>query len=256
MANENGPKSVLITGAGGGIGAATARLYAAHGWHVFAVDIKSVGEKLPDGVETLTADISSPAEIDALAKNVSQHLKNGLHALVNNAAIQITKPIVETTAEDWDAVQAVNLRAPFLLTRAFYPQLKQARGAVVHVSSVHALMTSPEIGAYAASKGGLLALTRAMAVEFARDEVRVNAVLPGATDTPMLDAGLDRGVGDGITKLSLKQDLASKVDLKRIATPEEIASVIYFLTDPAQSSYITGQPIVVDGGATAHLSTE
>lgn len=256
MVRKSGHKSVLITGAGGGIGASTARLYASRGWQVFAVDVKPMGEDMPGEVVILTADISSPDEIESLAKKVGKDLDSGLHALVNNAAIQIARPIIETTAEDWDAVQAVNLRAPFLLTRALYPQLKKARGAVVHVSSVHALMTSAEIGAYAASKGGLLALTRAMAIEFAGDDVRVNAVLPGATDTPMLDAGLDRGAGDGKTKLALKQDLASKVDLKRIATPDEIATVIYFLTDPAQSSYITGQPIVVDGGATAHLSTE
>lgn len=256
MANSDAQRSVLVTGAGGGIGAATVRLYAARGWQVFAVDVKPIDVEFTGDVELSQADIASPAEIDHLAKVVSGKLKNGLHALVNNAAVQITKPIVETSAEEWDAVQAVNLRAPFLLTRALYPKIKQAKGAVVHVSSVHALMTSAEIGAYAASKGGLLALTRAMAIEFARDEVRVNAVLPGATDTPMLDAGLGRGAADEKAKQALKQDLAGKVDLKRIAAPEEIATVIYFLTDPAQSAYITGQPIVVDGGATAHLSTE
>ncbi len=117
-----------------------------------------------------------------------------LDALVNNAALQIAKPLLETSVEEWDAVMASNLRSVFLGIKLAHPLFKAAGGgAIVNVSSVHAVATSANIAAYAASKGGLLALTRAMAIEFAPDNIRCNAILPGAVDTPMLRAGLNRG---------------------------------------------------------------
>mgnify|MGYP002352026530 FL=1 len=138
-----------------------------------------------------------------------------------------------------------------------YPLLKQGGGgAVVNVSSVHAVATSANISAYAASKGGLLALTRAMAIEFAMDGVRANAILPGAVDTPMLRSGLSRGhAGDGNINERL-ENLARRTVNGKIGQPEEIAHAIYFLADQEQSSFMTGQAIIVDGGATARLSTE
>jgi glucose 1-dehydrogenase len=152
---------------------------------------------------------------------------------------------------------ASNLRSVFLSTKLAYPLFKQANGgAIVNVSSVHAVQTSANIAAYAASKGGLLALTRAMAIEFAPDNIRVNAVLPGAVDTPMLRAGLGRGhAGDGDIQTRL-DNLARRTVNGRVGRPEEIAQVIYFLSDSEQSSFITGQAMIVDGGATARLSTE
>ena len=126
----------------------------------------------------------------------------------------------------------------------------------MNVSSVHAVATSANIAAYAASKGGLLALTRAMAIEFAKDNIRVNAVLPGAVDTPMLRAGFHRGRNNEASEESQLAALAAKTVNGRVALPEEIASVIYFLADPAQSSFITGQGLLADGGATCRLSTE
>ena len=116
--------------------------------------------------------------------------------------------------------------------------------------------SSANIAAYAASKGGLLALTRAIAIEFAPDDIRVNAILPGAVDTPMLRAGFNRGhVGDGTVQERL-ENLARKTVNGRIGQPEEIAKCIYFLADNSQSSFMTGQALIVDGGATARLSTE
>jgi NAD(P)-dependent dehydrogenase (short-subunit alcohol dehydrogenase family) len=254
MANK---QTVLITGAAGGVGHATAQLFLEKGWQVLAVDVlKQSKPSLPSAVSFVSLDISSPPEIDKLFDAFSDRLTSGLHALVNNAAVQITKSLVKTSADEWDRVHAVNLRAPFLVTKAFYSCLKTAKGSVVNVSSVHALATSADIGAYASTKGGLLALTRAMAIEFADDGVRVNTILPGATDTPMLDAGLNRNHVRGSSLEKRKQALADKILLKRLAAPEEIARIIYFLSDSAQSGYITGQSIVADGGALARLSTE
>ncbi|MEI2651684.1 MAG: SDR family oxidoreductase [Microthrixaceae bacterium] len=134
----------------------------------------------------------------------------------------------------------------------------KARGgaAVVNVSSVHAIQTSANIAAYAASKGGLLALTRAMAIEFAPDNIRANAILPGAVDTPMLRAGLGRGHLGGENVQDRLDNLARKTVNGRVGMPAEIASAIYFLADNQQSSFMTGQALVIDGGATARLSTE
>ena len=154
-------------------------------------------------------------------------------------------------------VMASNLRSVFLGAKLAYPLLKaEGGGAIVNVSSVHAVATSANIAAYAASKGGLLALTRAMAIEFAPDNIRVNAVLPGAVDTPMLRAGFHRGRDNEATEESQLAALAAKTVNGRVALPEEIASVIYFLADSTQSSFITGQGLVADGGATCRLSTE
>jgi glucose 1-dehydrogenase len=152
---------------------------------------------------------------------------------------------------------ASNLRSVFLGAKLSYPLLRaKGGGAIVNVSSVHAVATSTNIAAYAASKGGLLALTRAMAIEFAPDNVRVNAILPGAVDTPMLRNGMSRGHLGGSGMTERLDNLARKTVNGRIGKPEEIASSIYFLADNGQSSFMTGQALIIDGGATARLSTE
>ena len=138
---------------------------------------------------------------------------------------------------------ASNLRSVFLSAKLAHSLLKAHGAAIVNVSSVHAIQTSANIAAYAASKGGLLALTRAMAIEFAPDNIRVNAILPGAVDTPMLRAGLGRGhVGHGDMQERL-DNLARKTVNGRVGTPEEIAHAIYFLADNEQSSFMTGTSI-------------
>ena len=172
-------------------------------------------------------------------------------------SIQVTKPVVHTTVEEWDAVMASNLQSVFLSAKLAHPLFKNAGGGViVNISLVNAIATSANIARYADSKGGLLALTRAMAIEFAPENIRVNAVLPGAVDTPMLHAGLSRGHTGGGTLHERLENLAHKTVIGRVGKPEEIAQAIYFLADEAQSSFMTGQAMIVDGGATARLSTE
>ncbi|MHB8933801.1 MAG: SDR family NAD(P)-dependent oxidoreductase, partial [Bellilinea sp.] len=158
---------------------------------------------------------------------------------------------------EWDRVMDSNLRSVFLGAKLAHPMLKAGGGgAIVNVSSVHAVQTSANIAAYAASKGGLLALTRAMAIEFAPDNIRVNAILPGAVDTPMLHAGLNRDHADTGTLPDRLENLARRTVNGRVGQPGEIAHAIYFLADNEQSSFMTGQAMIVDGGATARLSTE
>lgn len=244
----------LVTGAAGGIGRATVEAFAAAGWSTIAVDRRE-SSNFSAGIAFRQADVSSPKNIAALFEWMAKRTDR-LDALVNNAAIQICKPLIEMTVEEWDSVIASNLRSVFLTARAGYPLLKAGKGAIVNVSSVHAIATSTDIAAYAASKGGILALTRAMALEFAKDDIRVNAILPGAVDTPMLRAGLERDHVAGESIRDRMDDLGQRTVMGRVGQPEEIAQTILFLADSQQSSFITGSALVVDGGATARLSTE
>jgi NAD(P)-dependent dehydrogenase (short-subunit alcohol dehydrogenase family) len=250
------PKNVLITGAAGGIGRACVALFAAHGWRVIGVDRSHYGEQFPTDGLFIQSDISIGENLETIFQQV--HTFTGsLNTLVNNAAVQVAKPLLETSVSDWDAVMASNLRSVFLGVKLAHPLFKAAGGgAVVNVSSVHAVATSANIAAYAASKGGLLAFTRAIAIEFAPDNIRANAVLPGAVDTPMLRAGLGRGHVSGGDVLARLDNLARKTVNGRVGRPEEIAQAIYFLADDSQSSFMTGQALIVDGGATCRLSTE
>ncbi len=245
----------LITGAAGGIGRGMVRVFAAAGWHVVGVDRAPPGDQIPGLAAFIQADVSQVdawqqigAELTASAGQVD--------ALVNNAAVQVCKPLVETTPEEWDHVMAVNVRATYLAVRQCYPLLRQSEGAIVNISSVHAVATSAHIAAYAASKGALLALTRALAVEMAPDAIRVNAVLPGAVDTPMLQTGLSRGHLSGDSVDTQMRALGNRTVMGRVGQPEEIGQAALFLADNTCSSFMTGQALVVDGGATARLSTE
>ena len=254
--DKESARVVLITGAAGGIGRATVHHFAHMGWKVIGVDRAPFGEAFPSDGAFIQADISISENLQAIF-TATRELTPYLHALVNNAAVQVAKPLLETTIDEWNMVLASNLTSVFLGVKLAYPLLKAAGGgAIVNVSSVHAVATSANIAAYAASKGGLLALTRAIAIEFARDNIRANAVLPGAVDTPMLRAGLGRGHVSGGDILERLDNLARKTVNGRIGKPEEIAHAIYFLADETQSSFMTGQALIVDGGATARLSTE
>jgi NAD(P)-dependent dehydrogenase (short-subunit alcohol dehydrogenase family) len=243
--------TVLITGTNHGIGMATAALFRSNGWRIAAVDrLAPSADVSADWY--LQLDLSSRDIGDPLAQFIAR--LGRLDAVVNNAALQLAKPLRATTIQDWDLVLATNVRAPFVATQVASEMLRAVGGAIVNVGSVHALATSAGLAAYAASKGALLALTRAAALELA-PEVRVNAVLPGAIDTAMLRAGLGRRTGRN-PEQAAADGLAARTPLRRFGRPNEIAETILFLADRQRSSFITGQMIVADGGAMAHLSTE
>lgn len=234
----------LVTGAAGGIGSETVRLFLENGWKVIAVDrqLSSIA-----GAVDIPADLADVQSVRSLCSRVrEQH--HYLDAIINVAAEQVTKPLAETTSDEWDRVMATNVRAIYLLVAELQQSLKAAAGAIVNVASVHAVATSPGMAAYVASKGAVVSLTRAMALELA-PMIRANAVLPGAVDTPMLIAGMQRS-GSSI------EALAQRHPLGRVGTPKDIAEAILFLADNRRSSFITGQTLIVDGGATAKLSTE
>jgi glucose 1-dehydrogenase len=247
---------MMITGAAGGIGRACVKLFTEKDWKVIGIDRNDFGEGFPEGGLFIKADISLESHINTIFEETKKYTDT-LDALINNAAHQVNKSILDVSVEEWDLVMASNLRSVFLASKLAHPLLAaNGGGAIVNTSSVHAIQTSGKIAAYAASKGGLLALTRQMAIDFAQYDIRVNAILPGAVDTPMLRNGLGRGhLTDGSMHERL-ENLASKTVNGRVGRPEEIAHGIYFLADNEQSSFMTGQSLVVDGGATCRLSTE
>ena len=245
---------VLITGVASGIGLATAKLFSGKGWKVAGIDNKPGDFSFVDYY--IQTDLADPEQITKAVAQLKVYT-DSLHALVNNAAYHVCAAAQETSLYEWDRVMSVNVRAPFLLAQKLYSLLAHTSGCIVNISSVHALATSENIAAYAASKGALVALTRAQAIDFSKDGVRVNVLLPGAVDTPMLEEGLIRAHnGEVIDIPDLKARMASKTVSGKIGTSNEIAEVIYFLADNRRAGYINGQTLVVDGGALSRLSTE
>lgn len=242
---------VVITGISGGIGSATATLFTSEGWAVAGLDNKKPDPKIPMEY-FLEVDLSSTEETVQAFRELNE--RGPLDALVNNAAIQTTDSIGETDPDVWDLVMAVNVRAAYLGIKHCMDQLKSRSGSIVNVASVHSFATSPNVAAYAASKGALLSLTRAAAVELAPFGIRVNALAPGAVDTPMLRSRLGRHSADS-ESMTLDR-LSARTPLRAIARPSEIAEAVLFLADRSRSSFMTGQCLVLDGGALAQLSTE
>jgi NAD(P)-dependent dehydrogenase (short-subunit alcohol dehydrogenase family) len=245
---------VLITGVAGGIGYATAERFHDEGWTVFGVDRRQPARQAAVD-HFIQADIADAGNLAMIFSQIRQQTQ-ALDALVNNAAIQIVKPLVETTPEEWDATMGSNVRSVYLAIKHAHPLLQQRGGSIVNVSSVHAIATSGQMAAYATSKGALSALTRAAAIELAADNIRVNAILPGAIDTPMLHAGLARHSEPPPPLRDRLRTLGRRHVIGRIGKPADIARAILFLADDTASGFMTGQSLIVDGGATIKLSTE
>jgi NAD(P)-dependent dehydrogenase (short-subunit alcohol dehydrogenase family) len=232
-------RRIVVTGAASGIGRQTARLFAAEGATVIALDRQRIAQGDLPGVRAdmcLPVDICD-AEAVAAALAKAAGLTGGLDGVVNAAGIMITGPTQGITPETWRKVIEVNLTGTFLVTQAALPWLRQAKGStVVNIASgAGVLPNAPGLAAYAASKGGVIALTKALAADLA-PEIRVNCICPGMVDTPMAD-GFRANVGN--------------YALKRIADPQEIAQALLFLTS-SEASYITGATLAVDGGRTFH----
>lgn len=251
-----GGKSILVTGAATGIGRATAELLGAAGVRVFGIgrDEDAGAELNRRAAESgwpvifRPADVTREADVRAsVAAALAAHGR--LDGVVNCAGIYMTGKRVEDVSDDeWDATLAVNLTAIFRVCRATLPELRKAGGgSVVNVASVHALATVPGVPAYAASKGGVLAFSRQLALDYAVDFIRVNALVVGSVDTRMTRSGIDAAGGADKLGLSFERNV-----IARIAEPREIAQAIAFLLSE-QSSFVTGSGFVVDGGMTALL---
>jgi NAD(P)-dependent dehydrogenase (short-subunit alcohol dehydrogenase family) len=233
-------KTVLVTGASGGIGKSICEVFLENGYKVIGVDCCETSG-LP--YDVIHFDISKLRKADSLCDEffllVETLTEGSLDALVNNAAVQIVKPVEQLTTDDWDITLDTNLLSPFWLVQRFLPLLRKARGSVVNISSIHATQTKKGFAAYSTSKGALVSLTRALSLDLA-PEIRVNAVLPAATDTLMLREGFKDNPG-GL------QELGSYHPMGRIAETKEVADLVFFLAGK-KAAFITGAAINIDGG--------
>ena len=262
MTVEFAGKVAVVAGGSTGIGLAAAVRLAAGGARVALAshDEATLGPALErvraaavgdGGALAVPADVTSAADMARLVEATTAAF-GGVDLLVNSAGIQRYGTVVETDEATWDDVFAVNVKSIYLVSHLAIPAMRRrGGGAIVNVSSVQGLACQTNVAAYAASKGALNALTRAMALDHARDGVRVNAICPGSVDTPMLRDSAERFRGE----TSQAETLAAwgrTHPLGRIARPEEVAEVIAFLCGP-RASFVTGGEVKVDGGMTAML---
>lgn len=241
----------IVTGAGSGIGLATAWRLAREGARLVLADIQDAGaiagELAAAGAEVVfrRTDVAVAAEWKELTEFTIARL-GGLDFLINNAGIPLVKTVLDTSEAEWERVMAVNLKSVFLACRAAVPLLRGRPGAaIVNVASELGLVGHAAAAAYCASKGGVIQLTRAMAIDHAADGIRINAVCPGPVDTPLLDAFIQAEQDRGATR---KNETATL--LGRVGQPEEVAAAILFLASE-DASFITGSALLVDGGLTA-----
>lgn len=235
-------KTVIVTGGAGGIGLATAERFASEGANIVLTDINlehlqkaanQLNEKGAKAVWISQCDVSREEQVEATVSGAIEHFGN-VDVIVNNAGLMIFKKIEEQTPEDWLRILNVDLLGAFYFIKHAFLKMKSG-GAIINISSIHAIETTPMVASYAAAKAALLSLTRSAAIEGKPKGIRVNAILPGAIDTPMLwdnpniKAGLEQVSKDSVGK------------------PGDIAAVAAFLAS-ADAAFVQGAMIEVDGG--------
>jgi NAD(P)-dependent dehydrogenase (short-subunit alcohol dehydrogenase family) len=246
-------KTAVVTGAARGIGRAVAERLAAEGAYTLCADVD------PDELERVSGaiqaaggraeahrcDVSNPDDVERLMAAAEAH--GGPHALVSNAAIQYERTIEDTPPEDWDRVLGVNLKGVYLCARAAIPRMRGlGGGSIVNMASVNGFWVEPQLGAYSAAKGGVINLTRAIALDFGRDGIRCNCICPGYIDT-----GMARRYFEVQSDPEAARAEAGRLHaLGRIGRPDEIAAMALFLCCD-ESSFCTAQPFIVDGGLSA-----
>lgn len=242
-------RTVIVTGASNGIGRAVAKLFAKNYFNVVIADLDAEnGSSLQDELlsegrqaQFIQCDVSDPKSIQNLVKETIKRYQR-IDILINNAGISEFIRPDELSVEKWDQILNTNLRASFLLTRGVVPHMKKnVKGSVVNIASTRALMSEKNSEAYAASKGGLLALTHAQAVSYAEDNITVNCISPGWIHT---------GDYEKLRDIDHEQHPS-----KRVGKPEDIARACLFLTD-AENDFINGENVVIDGGMTRKMIYE
>ena len=252
----------IVTGAGSGIGRSASLAFAQEGAAVAVIDrnyeaASSTAGQITEAGGTAAAwrtDVRDGSEINAMVRGVVEKWRR-IDILFSNAGISVGARVCEMPEDMWDDVLDTNLKGAWLCAKAVIPHIRKAGGgAIVYTGSVHSNVAVPGAAAYAASKAGLLGLTRAMALELAPDNIRVNAVLPGSTDTPLMWDAVGTAQLSGRERQVAERAWHESVPLGRVAQADEIAAAALFLAS-REASYITGTSILVDGGALARLAS-
>lgn len=237
-------KVALVTGGSRGIGRATAQRFAGEGARV-AIMSRS-GADLGADILSLQGDVSSEADVAAAYEQIEQHFGH-LDILVNNAAVEFEGTIEATTVEQWDTVMTVNVRSVFLMAKYALPLFRRAGGgSIVNISSVDGHWAEPALAVYNTSKGAVLALTRALAIDHGKDNIRTNAICPSYVLTDMLEQFFDHEADPE----KARGQAASIHPLNRMSYPDDIANLALFLASD-EASFANGQSYVLDGGLTA-----
>jgi 3-oxoacyl-[acyl-carrier protein] reductase len=239
-------KAAIVTGAGSGIGACIAETFAREGARVAVLDVDvgaahGVADRIGKSALALGCDVTNPAEIDAAIRSTLTPFGR-IDILVNNAGItHVNKPVTEISEAELDRVIAVNIKGLFLFSQAMVPVFRAGgSGAIINIGSTAGLRPRPGLSAYNATKGAVHTLTQTLAVELAPDRIRVCAIAPVATDTPLLPSFLGNAPG-------MREKFESTVPLGRLAQPQDIANAALFLAS-AEAAFMTGNIVEVDGG--------
>jgi NAD(P)-dependent dehydrogenase (short-subunit alcohol dehydrogenase family) len=239
-------KLALVTGGASGIGEATCRELARAGAHVFVADInlESAKKLAADlaSAQAIPLDVTREDSIDVAAAQIGK-----LDILVNNAGIGHVGNIMNTDPGDFDRLFQVNVKSIYLVTRAFLPQLLASRGSVVNIGSIAGLVGLRQRFAYCSSKGAVIAMTRQLAVEYAK-ELRVNCICPGTIDTPFVESYLEKYHAH--EKEKVRAEVTARHPIGRLGTAEEIASLVRYICS-TEADFMTGSIVSIDGGLTA-----
>ena len=244
-------KVMIVSGGASGLGLAAGVKFAKNGYSVVLIDVDEVkGKKAEEQIKSLgqdsvfvKCDISDKAQVERAAQITKERFGRA-DVLINNAGLEVRGSILQCTEDDWDRLYDINLKGIFYMSNAFVPfMLQQGTGAIVNTGSILGYRTVGERAAYSSSKGAIDTLTRSMAFDLAEKNIRVNCVVPGAIDTPLIRGSIN----DSPNPAETEKFLGSKSVFGRMGTSEEVANVMYFLASD-EASFVTGAAYFVDGG--------
>jgi NAD(P)-dependent dehydrogenase (short-subunit alcohol dehydrogenase family) len=245
-------KVVLVTGAAKGIGKGCAQVLSKHGARIAVADTDAVaGLRTANEIEAsggdaafLQVDVSKANDVQKMIAQLLERFGQ-LDILINNAGYHISKNVEDTSEEEWDYILNTNLRSVFLCSKYAIPHLRKTRGAIVNMASMVGLVGQRNAGAYSATKGGIIAMSKGMALDFAKDGIRVNCICPGWVETPLVEDWFSQQADPQ----AAKRYVYGIHPLGRIATPEEVGNAAVFLCSE-QSSFVTGVALPLDGAVT------
>ncbi|WP_153799307.1 SDR family NAD(P)-dependent oxidoreductase [Foetidibacter luteolus] len=244
-------KVMIVSGGASGLGLAAAEKFAKNGYDIVLIDVNEEKGKLAEqkikalGVDAIfcLCDISDKSQVQQAAKATKEAFGRA-DVLINNAGLEVRGSILQCTEDDWVKLYDINLKGMYYMSNAFVPMmLEQGGGAIVNTGSILGYRTVGERAAYSSSKGAIDTLTRSMAFDLAKDNIRVNCVVPGAIDTPLLRGSIN----DSPNPAETEKVLGSKSVFGRMGTSAEVANVMYFLASD-EASFVTGAAYFVDGG--------